>query len=492
MRAMAQTTPSTAEKADAPRALSAIDKYFKITERGSTVWTEVRGGLVTFFAMSYIVVLNPLILTTIPDGTGEFLAGGDVTKIAAVTALVAGLLSITMGVVAKFPLALAAGLGLNAFLTFSIAGLEGMSWPDAMGIIVLEGLIILVLVLTGFREAVFKAVPKELKTAIGVGIGLFIALIGLVDSGIVRPGNPVLAFGVNGSLDGWPMLVFVVGLFLTIILYVRKVRGAILIGIVGSTILAVVIEAIADLGGKTADNATGWGLVVPEMPDKVADVPDFSLIGNFSLFGSIEKLGLLAVALLVFSVMLADFFDTMGTMVAIGGEADLLDENGNPPRTKQILIVDSIAAAAGGAASVSSNTSYIESAAGVGDGARTGLASVVTGIAFLLATLLSPLVAMVPYEAATPALVVVGFLMMMQISGIDWRNMEVAIPAFLAIVLMPFTYSITVGIGAGFIAFVVLKVAVGKVKEIHPLLWVCSGLFVVYFAMTPIKDLLGV
>lgn len=492
MRAMAQTTPSTAEKADAPRTLSAIDRYFKITERGSTVWTEVRGGLVTFFAMSYIVVLNPLILTTIPDGTGEFLAGGDVTKIAAVTALVAGLLSITMGVVAKFPLALAAGLGLNAFLTFSIAGLDGMSWPDAMGIIVLEGLIILVLVLTGFREAVFKAVPKELKTAIGVGIGLFIALIGLVDSGIVRPGNPVLAFGVNGSLDGWPMLVFVVGLFLTIVLYVRKVRGAILIGIVTSTILAVVIEAIADLGGKTADNATGWGLVVPEMPDKVADVPDFSLIGNFSLFGSIEKLGLLAVALLVFSVMLADFFDTMGTMVAIGGEADLLDENGNPPRTKQILIVDSIAAAAGGAASVSSNTSYIESAAGVGDGARTGLASVVTGLAFLLATLLSPLVAMVPYEAATPALVVVGFLMMMQISGIDWRNMEVAIPAFLAIVLMPFTYSITVGIGAGFIAFVVLKVAVGKVKEIHPLLWVCSALFVVYFAMTPIKDLLGV
>ena len=492
MRAMAQTTPSTAEKADAPRALSAIDKYFKITERGSTVWTEVRGGLVTFFAMSYIVVLNPLILTTIPDGTGEFLAGGDVTKIAAVTALVAGLLSITMGVVAKFPLAIAAGLGLNAFLTFSIAGLDGMSWPDAMGIIVLEGLIILVLVLTGFREAVFKAVPKELKTAIGVGIGLFIALIGLVDSGIVRPGNPVLAFGVNGSLDGWPMLVFVVGLFLTIILYVRKVRGAILIGIVGSTILAVVIEAIADLGGKTGDNATGWGLVVPEMPDKVADVPDFSLIGNFSLFGSIEKLGLLAVALLVFSVMLADFFDTMGTMVAIGGEADLLDEDGNPPRTKQILIVDSIAAAAGGAASVSSNTSYIESAAGVGDGARTGLASVVTGIAFLLATLLSPLVAMVPYEAATPALVVVGFLMMMQISGIDWRNMEVAIPAFLAIVLMPFTYSITVGIGAGFIAFVVLKVAVGKVKQVHPLLWVCSALFVIYFAMTPIKDLLGV
>ncbi len=491
---MAQTTtPSKTPPAGGLQGR--LDSYFKITQRGSTIGTEIRGGLVTFFTMSYIVVLNPLILTTIPDGTGNFLADGDVTKIAAVTALVAGLLTITMGIVANFPLALAAGLGLNAFVTFSVAGLDGMSWPDAMGIIVLEGLIILVLVLTGFREAVFKAVPKELKTAIGVGIGLFIALIGLFDAGFVRipfaQATPV-ELGIGGSLNGWPILVFVVGLFLMVILHVRRVRGAILIGIVAATALAVVIEAIADLGSRGADNPTGWGLVTPKVPDQIADVPDFSLIGQFSLFGSIEKIGLLAVALLVFSVMLADFFDTMGTMVAIGGEADLLDEDGNPPRTKQILIVDSVAAAAGGVASVSSNTSYIESASGVGDGARTGLASVVTGIAFLLATLLSPLVAMVPYEAATPALVVVGFLMMTQISGIDWKNLEVAIPAFLAIVLMPFTYSITVGIGAGFIAYVVLKVAVGKVKQVHPLLWICAALFVVYFTMTPIKDLLGV
>jgi AGZA family xanthine/uracil permease-like MFS transporter len=254
----------------------------------------------------------------------------------------------------------------------------------------------------------------------------------------------------------------------------------------------VIIEAIATIGEKSADNPTGWGLVVPKMPESFAKMPDFSLIGQFSLFGSIEKIGIVAVVLLVFSIMLADFFDTMGTMVAIGGEAGLLDEEGNPPRTKQILIVDSVAAAAGGAASISSNTSYIESAAGVGDGARTGLASVVTGVAFLLATFLSPLVEMVPYEAATPALVVVGFLMMMQISGIDWKNIEVALPAFLVIVLMPFTYSITVGIGAGFISFVVLKVALGKAKLVHPLLWVCAGLFVIYFTLGPIQDLLGI
>src|SRR5665648_229570 len=492
---MAQTTPT--KTPEETRPVGRIDSYFKITELGSTVWTEVRGGLVTFFAMSYIVVLNPFIIGTVADGTGNNLAGGDFTKIAAVTALVAGLLTITMGVVAKFPLALATGLGLNAFVAYSVASLDGMTWPDAMGIIVLEGLIILVLVLTGFREAVFRAVPKELKMAIGVGIGLFIALIGLVDAGIVRPGNPVLGFGIGGSLAGWPILVFVVGLFLMAILLVRKVRGAILIAIAAATVFAVLAELIAKIGPQRDTegvlvNEAGWGLVVPKLPEKVVDLPDLSLISHFSLFGSVGKIGLLAVVLLVFSIMLADFFDTMGTMVAIGGEAGLLDEEGNPPRTKQILIVDSIAAAAGGAASVSSNTSYIESAAGVGDGARTGLASVVTGVAFLLATFLSPLVQMVPYEAATPALVVVGFLMMMQISGIDWKNIEVALPAFLVIVLMPFTYSITVGIGAGFIAFVVLKVALGKAKLVHPLLWVCAALFVVYFALGPIQDLLGV
>jgi AGZA family xanthine/uracil permease-like MFS transporter len=221
-------------------------------------------------------------------------------------------------------------------------------------------------------------------------------------------------------------------------------------------------------------------------------VPDFGLLGHFSLFGSIEKIGLVAVILLVFSVMLADFFDTMGTMVAIGGEAGLLDEQGNPPRSQQILLVDSVAAAAGGAAGVSSNTSYIESAAGVGDGARTGLASVVTGVAFLLATFLAPLVSMVPYEAATPALIVVGFLMMMQVTGIDWKRIEVGLPAFLVIILMPFTYSITVGIGAGFIAHVVIKAAVGRAREIHPLLWVCAALFVVYFTLGPIRAALGV
>jgi AGZA family xanthine/uracil permease-like MFS transporter len=481
-----------------PAPKNAVDRFFKISERGSTIGTEIRGGLVTFFTMSYIIVLNPLIIGTVQDGTGSFLGGGDgpnIPMIAATTALVAGVMSILMGVVANFPLALAAGLGLNAVVTYSIASLPDMTWADAMGIVVLEGLIILVLVLTGFREAVFRAVPMELKTAISVGIGLFIAFIGLVDAGFVRipfsQATPV-ELGIGGSLGSWPLLVFVFGLFLAIILMARKVKGAILIAIVSSTVLAIIVEAVGKIGGQTPENPGGWELNVPALPDSVVAAPDFSLLGQFSLFGSIEKIGIVAVVLLVFSVMIADFFDTMGTMVAVGGEAGLLDKGGNPPRTKQILIVDSLAAAAGGAGSVSSNTSYVESAAGVGDGARTGLASVTTGIAFLLATFLSPLVDMVPFEAATPALVVVGFLMVMQVSGIDWKNFEVAVPAFLTIVLMPFSYSITVGIGAGVISFVVLKLALGKVRKVHPLMWVAAALFVVYFLIGPIKSWLGV
>jgi len=466
----------------------ALDRYFQITERGSSISREIRGGLVTFLAMCYIIALNPIILGG-PDATGQQLG---TARVAAATALVAGVLTILMGVVARFPLAIAAGLGLNALVAFGIATLPNMTWADAMGLVVLEGIIILILVFTGFREAVFRAVPAELKTAISVGIGLFIALIGLVDAGFVTPGNPVLQLGLGGSLAGWPILVFVLGLLTMAVLWFKKVKGAILYSIIGATVLAVVIELVAKIGPKGEENPTGWSSTVPAPPEQVVATPDFGLLGQFSLFGSIEKIGIVAVILLVFSLMLADFFDTMGTMVAVGGEAGLLDEKGNPPRTKQILVVDSVAAAAGGAASVSSNTSYIESAAGVGEGARTGLASVVTGIAFLLATFLSPLVAMVPIEAVAPALVIVGFLMAMGVTGIDWKKFDIAFPAFLVIILMPFTYSITVGIGAGFIAYVLLKVAKGKAREVHLLMWISSVLFVIYFVQGPIRAAIGI
>ena len=478
-----------------------VDKYFKISERGSTVGQEVRGGVVTFFTMAYIIVLNPLILGFAQDADGEFLGGGSAPNlplIAAATALVAGLMTILMGVVANYPLALATGLGLNAFVAFSIA--SGMSWADAMGLVVLEGLVILVLVLTGFRTAVFHAVPTQLKTAISVGIGLFIALIGLVDAGFVRripdaaQTTVPVQLGANGSLDGWPVLVFAVGLALMVVLYVLKVRGAILLSIIAATLLAVVLEAVVGIGPSVDGekvNPTGWNLNVPALPDRVVDLPDFGLLGQFSLFGAFERVGLVTAVLFVFTLLLADFFDTMGTMTAIGAEADLLDGEGVPPNPRRILVVDSVAAAAGGAAAVSSNTSYIESASGVGEGARTGLASVVTGVLFLLATIFAPLVAIIPNEAAAPALVLVGFLMMQQVRNVDWDDLEIAIPAFLTIVLMPFTYSISVGIGAGFLAYVLIKVVLGKAARVHPLLWVVAAMFLVYFAIEPIRQLVG-
>ncbi|WP_433009474.1 NCS2 family permease [Kribbella sp. CA-294648] len=472
-----------------------LDSFFKISQRGSTLGREVRGGLVTFFTMAYIVVLNPLIIGTVKDGTGQYVGGGTdpglaIAKIAVATALVAGVITILMGLVANFPLALATGLGLNAFLAFSVA--SKMTWADAMGLVVIEGIIILILVLTGFRKAVFEAVPRQLKVAISVGIGLFIAFIGVVDAGFVRrpasAGGPPVELGVGGNLRGWPVLIFVIGLVLIITLYARKVKGAILIGIVTATVLAIVVESIANIGARTAENPGGWGLSVPKLPDQWFTTPNLDTLGEFNLFGSFEKVGVVSALLLIFTLMLADFFDTMGTMTAIGAEAGLLDAEGNPPNAQRILIVDSVAAAAGGAASVSSNTSYIESASGVGEGARTGLASVVTGICFLLSMVLAPLVTLVPYEAATPALVLVGFLMMAQVKGIDFDDLEVAIPAFLTIILMPFTYSITAGIGAGFVSFVVLKVVRGKARQIHPLMWIVSALFVVYFAIGPLGD----
>lgn len=481
---------------------AALDRYFKITERGSTVGREVRGGLVTFVTMAYIVVLNPLIIGTQADSTGGFLGGGsepNLAMVAAGTALVAGVMTLLMGAVANYPLAIATGLGLNAFVTFGIAKLPGMTWADAMGLVVIEGVIILVLVLTGFRTAVFHAVPVQLKIAISVGIGLFITIIGFVDAGFVRrtgTGPVPVELGVGGFLAGWPTVVFVVGLLTIAVLMVRKVKAAILIGIAVATTLAVILETLLDIGPSFVSpdevNPKGWGLNVPAVPDAVVSAPSFGTLGQFDLLGSFSAVGVVTVLLLVFTLMLADFFDTMGTMVAIGAEAGLLDDEGTPPNTQRILAVDSVAAIAGGAGGVSSNTSYIESASGVGEGARTGLASVVTGLLFLLTTVFAPLVEVIPYEAATPALIIVGFLMMTQISGIDWEDMEIALPAFLTIVLMPFTYSITAGIGAGFVSYVVLKSVRGKASQVHPLLWLTSALFVVYFAIDPIKSWLGV
>jgi AGZA family xanthine/uracil permease-like MFS transporter len=467
---------------------NALDRYFSISTRGSTLGREVRGGLATFFTMAYIVVLNPLILGAGKDADGGTLP---IAALAAGTALVAGVMTILMGVVARFPLALAAGLGVNALVAYEIA--PEMTWADAMGLVVIEGVLIAILVLTGLRELVFRAVPTQLKTAIGVGIGLFLMIIGLVDAGFVHRipdagGTTVpVELGLGGKLVSWPSFVFVVGLLFTLVLFVRRVKGAILIGILGSTVLAIIVEAIAK-AGSSVQNPHGWSLNVPTWPDKVVSKPDFSLIGHFNLLDSWSKAGWLVCVMFVFTLMITDFFDTMGTMVAVGQEGEMLDERGMPPRTREILLVDSIAAAAGGAASVSSNTSYIESASGVAEGARTGLANLVTGVLFLLAMFLAPLVQVVPFEAASTALVVVGFLMMTAVRQIDWTDYSIAIPAFLTVTFMPFTYSISNGIGAGVISYVVLKVATGRSRDVHPILYGVAVLFVLYFLRGPLES----
>ena len=487
------TAPGDTNVASSPRTpKNGFDRFFEISARESSVGREVRGGFATFFTMAYIVVLNPLILGAGVDALGGKLP---IAALAAGTALVAGLMTILMGVVARFPLALAAGLGVNALVAYEIA--PEMTWADAMGLVVIEGVLIAVLVLTGLRTAVFRAVPTQLKTGIGVGIGLFLMIIGLVDAGFVRripdAANTTVPveLGIGGKLISWPALVFVAGLLIALILFVRRVRGAILIGILATTVLAIIVEAIAKVGPSFVDgrpNPKGWSLNVPTLPDQVVGLPDLSLIGKFNLFDSWSRAGWLVVVMFIFTLMITDFFDTMGTMVAVGQEGGLLDSEGMPPRTREILLVDSVAAAAGGVASVSSNTSYIESASGVAEGARTGVANLVTGGMFLLAMFLAPLVTIVPFEAASTALVLVGFLMMSAVRQIDWTDYEIAIPAFLAITLMPFTYSISNGIGAGVISYVVIKLAVGKAREVHPLLYGVAVLFVLYFLRGPLES----
>ncbi|WP_411115532.1 NCS2 family permease [Streptomyces sp. 058-1L] len=483
------TTPPdgpTAPKAPTPAPGSAVDRYFAITARGSTFAREIRGGFATFFTMAYILVLNPIILGSAEDKFGAQLSG---PQLVTATALVAAVMTVIMGVGGNLPLALAAGLGLNAVVAYQIAPL--MSWPDAMGLIVLEGLLICVLVVTGLREAVMHAIPPALKQAISVGIGLFIAFIGFVDAGFAtripgETGSVPVQLGATGHLSGWPVLVFCLGVLLTVALLARKVRGALLISIVAMTVVAIVINEIADIA------PAAWGLTVPAVPGDIVAAPDFGLLGAFSLFGAFQQVGIITIVLLVFTLVLSDFFDTMGTVVGVSSEAGLLDENGKVPNLGRVLLIDGAAAVAGGAASASSSTSYIESAAGVGEGARTGFASLVTGGLFAVALFLTPLATVVPAQAAAPALVAVGFLLMAQVRHIDWERYEIAIPAFLTIAVMPFTYSITNGIGAGFLAYVVIQTALGRARRVHWLLWASSALFALYFAIDPVEQLLGV
>lgn len=471
-----------------PSPSSPLDRFFKISERGSSVSREIRGGLATFFAMAYIIVLNPIILGAGTDKYGHQLDNG---QLVTATALIAGLTTVLMGVIGNVPIALAAGLGINAVVSLQLA--PKMSWPDAMGMVVLAGIVLMVLVASGLRQRVMDAIPNGLRRSIAIGIGLFISLIGLVDSGFVSR-NPdsahttvPLGLGQGGQLQGWPVVVFVLGLALMFVLTVRKSKGAILIGIAVMTVVAIVINSI----GSIPDAA--WGLSVPQVPDSVVSTPDFGLIGQVSLFGGFHEVGLLTGCLFVFTVLLSGFFDAMGTVIGVGEESGLADERGQLPRMGRILFLDGVGVAGGGFGSCSANTCFVESTAGVGEGARTGLSNVLTGGLFLLALIFTPLATVVPSQAATPALLVVGFLIMSSnVREIDWSDFTVGIPAFLTMVSMPFTYSITNGIGIGVIAFIVLRAATGRIREVPWLLNAVGLCFLVYFLLHPIEELLGV
>ncbi|MBQ0986606.1 NCS2 family permease [Streptomyces sp. F63] len=483
-------SPATTPVDDQPPAhpRNGLDRFFRLSERGTGVSREIRGGLATFFAMAYIVVLNPIILGSGTDKFGHQLDAG---QLVTATALIAGLTTILMGLIGNVPIALAAGLGINAVVSLQLAPV--MSWPDAMGMVVLAGLVLMILVASGLRQRVLDAIPSGLRRAIAIGIGLFITLIGLVDAGFVTR-NPddahttvPLGLGVGGRLEGWPVLVFVLGLALTFILVIRRTKGAILLSIAAMTVLALIVNAVADIPEGA------WGLTTPELPDSIVSTPDFGLIGQVSLFGGFSEVGILTGSLFVFTVLLSGFFDAMGTIIGVSEEAKLTSEDGQVPGMGRILMVDGAAVAAGGFGSASANTCFVESTAGVGEGARTGLANIVTGGLFLLALVFTPLALIVPSQAATPALVVVGFLIMMaNIRGIEWDDPTIAAPAFLTMIAMPFTYSITNGIGLGVLAFILLRAATGRFRTVPWLLTVVGLCFLVYFLLSPIEQALGI
>jgi AGZA family xanthine/uracil permease-like MFS transporter len=471
---------------------SAFDRFFRISERGSTIGTEVRGGLVTFVTMAYIVILNPIILSGKPDVDGNML---DFGAVGAVTALTAGVMTILFGLITRLPFAFAAGLGINAFLAFTVVG--QVTWPEAMALVLINGLIIVLLAATGLRKLIFDAVPVQLKIAITVGIGLFIAFIGFVNSGFVTAtgtSSPPVGLGIAGSVATIPTLLFVITLVLTGILVALKVKGGILIGLVTGTVLAVIVEAIWHLGPMFGEdgsvNPGGWSLTEPVLKDFFA-VPDLSLVGAISFGFDLGKVGIVTLIMLVFTLVFTNFFDAMGTMTGLAKEANLADEKGDFPSIKSALIVEGVGAVAGGLTSSSSNTVFIESGSGIGEGARTGFANVVTGAMFLIAMFFTPLTSIVPTEIAAAALVIVGAMMMSQIRHIDLTDFATLLPVFLTVTVMPLTYSIANGIGAGFISWVLVQALSGRARKVSPLLWVVAVGFLIYFARGPIESLFG-
>jgi adenine/guanine/hypoxanthine permease len=477
---------------------SALDRYFRFSQNGTTLARDTMAGVTTFIVMSYIIFVNPAILSFagVPGLEG---AGLPFDGVLASTCLVAGVMSIVMGLLTNRAYAIAPGLGLNAVVAFTLVAGEGLGFPEAMGIVVLEGALVTTLVLVGMREKVMEAIPLELKKAIAIGIGLFIAFIGLINSGLVVQGEPLIDLA---PFTTWPILVTLFGLALTIALRAIGFRGDLLVGIIATTIFATIVNWATDYSAFTGPGSERYA----RWPGDVVESPNFGLVGEFS-FDAFATIGVVTTLALIFSLFLADFFDTMGTLVGVGKQAGYLDKDGRLPEIRKPLLVDSVAAMAGGAASASSATTYIESGSGVGVGGRTGWVAVVAGALFFPFLFFAPLIGMVPPQATAPALIIVGYLMITalseaeeqaepgvdrrterKIAGIDFQDLAIGLSAALTIMVMPFAFSITDGIGFGFIAYVLIRIAQGEWRRVHPLMLAAAAAFTLYFLIPLLHD----
>jgi len=456
-----------------------LDRYFKVTEAGSTIGTEVRGGLTNFLVMSYILVVNAIILSS---------AGVPFGAVVAATALMAALFTGAMALWANYPYTGAAGLGINAVVAFGLVKGAGLSWQAAMGVVTLEGAAICVAMALGVRKALMDAVPYQLKLAIGAGIGAFIFAIGVFNGGFaIGTGNPSDPVAL-GNFNSGTMVVTIAGLIITTALYARGVKGTLLLGIIGATIVGVLVNA--GTGGAEYKGLPG----VAVMPASLLDTPDFSTIGQGLNLGVFAKLGAITAVLTIFSLMLSDFFDTVGTVTSVAAEGGWLGRDGSIPRANRVFWVDSLGALFGGIFGTSSNTTYIESGAGVAEGARTGLASLVTAILFLLAIFLAPVAGIVPPQATSAALMLVGWFMfkpLLDLNKTGEIDFATGFAVLLTVFVMPLTYSITNGIGAGFLAFAFLKLVSGKRSDVSLWMWIASVAFLIYFADPFIRKFLA-
>jgi adenine/guanine/hypoxanthine permease len=487
--------------ATARRRTTSLDGWFRFSENGTTLARDTMAGVTTFIVMSYIIFVNPAILS-FAGVEGLEGAGLPFDGVLASTCLVAGVMTILMGLVTNRAYALAPGLGLNAVVAFTLVAGEGLGFPEAMGIVVMEGALVTLLVIIGLRERVMEAIPLELKKAIAIGIGLFIAFIGLVNSGLVVQGVPVVDLA---PFTSWPVLVTIFGLVFTIALRAIGFRGDLLVGIIATTVFATIVNWGTDYTAFTGPGSERYA----RWPDDIVAGPNFGLVGEFS-FDSFATIGIITTIAFVFSLFLADFFDTMGTLVGVGKQAGYLNARGELPGIRKPLLVDSVAAMAGGAASASSATTYIESGAGVGVGGRTGWVAVVAGALFFPFLFFAPLIGMVPPQATAPALILVGYLMITALTeaeeraepgadrrterkfaGIDFHDLAIGLSAALTIMIMPFAFSITDGIGFGFIAYVVIRIAQGAWQTVHPLMYAAAAAFTLYFLIPLLHDNLG-